>query len=386
MRLCRAGFFAAVLFAVAAADSAARADTFVYRDREGARHEVDARLAGSGQRTHALELSDGQILLVPEAAVIERRPADDPEPINHLAMEKKLLEAFPADKLLTAIERPLVLAMVLARPVDQPRERAQRVAMLRQLGKSFGNVQGKFQEFIRATRVPTRGLRFPLVVLIFEADQDFNDYAAAIIGGDSLSARNVAGFYSALSNHLVLRLSECDTFQVPMHEFIHMQVHNRGVFERLAPVPVWFHEGIATSFEGERGQVRRVPTNITERYANLAAQSRTVTWKQIVEEDRPFRGDLFAGEAYGNAWGMHWLLLTQYKVRYGQYVRRLAEKTALEEYSAADRLKDFEEVFEKSPDELQREFLDRIARAGIRVSATDLPPSPHPPRAAGRPA
>lgn len=351
--------------------SRAQADTFIYSDREGKRHQVEARLAGSGQRIHVLELNDGQLLLVPEAAVIDRRPGNDPPPIDHQAMEKKLIEAFSPERMLTVIDRPLVLGMVLAQPVDQPRERNTRVAALKRVGAFLRGVQGKFLDFIRTTRVPAEGVRFPLAVLIFESDRDFNEYASAIVGDDTLSAQNIAGFYSALSNHLVLRLSECDSFQVPMHEFIHMQVHNRGILKRLAPVPVWFHEGIATSFEGERGQVLRVPSQITDRYANLAARSRTVTWKEIVERDRFFQGDMFAGEAYGNAWALHWLLLTQYKAQYGKYVRHLADRSPLEDYSAEERLKQFEEIIGKSPDELQREFLERIARAGFRVSSSD---------------
>ncbi|MEX1098337.1 MAG: DUF1570 domain-containing protein [Planctomycetales bacterium] len=368
MNALRAGMLLLTALCSLSADGL-RADTFTYVDPNGARQTVEARLAGSGQRVHALELADGQLLLVPAAAVVERKPGDDPAPIDHAAMEKKLAEKFPPEKLVTWIDKPFVLAMVLARPASEPRERAQRLAGLKQAGKYFGNVQGKFLEFIRTTRVPAKPLRFPLVALIFESDQEFNAYTASVVGDATLSAENIAGFYNAMSNQLVLRLSECDTFQVPMHEFIHMQVHNRGIFERLAPVPVWFHEGIATSFEGERGQVRRTPTNVTERYAGVAGRARTVSFREIVQNDRAFQGDVFAGEAYGNAWALHWLLVTQYKVQYGKYVRHLAEKKALEDYSAVDRLKQFEEIIGKSPDDLQKEFLDRIGRAGARDSS-----------------
>ena len=48
------------------------ADKFTLTGRRGETIELEARLAGSGQGTTALELNSGRYLLVPEAAIQDR--------------------------------------------------------------------------------------------------------------------------------------------------------------------------------------------------------------------------------------------------------------------------------------------------------------------------
>ena len=354
------------------------ADEFTYINEDGDTVLAQARLAGSGQKLHALELADGQMLLIPQAAVKQRKIADGPTPIDENQMEAQLKKMFVEERLLVEVVKPFVLAMILAASKDDDSDLRRKQALIKKAGGFLKTVQSTFLRFIRRTRVESTAVRFPLVVLIFESDRNFNQYAAMVTGQKGLSAANIAGFYSQISNQLVLRMSECTTFSTPLHESIHMQVHNRGIFQRLAPVPTWLNEGMATGFEGDGSKVRNGPTTLSTDYSKLALKARRVDWKEIVQEDRAFRGDVFAGEAYGHAWGIHWLLVTRYRSQYGKYVRLMSQKEPLKVDSADVRLKDFETAIGKSVAELQAEFLTAVARAikRKRASVDGFPKTP----------
>jgi hypothetical protein len=188
-----------------------------------------------------------------------------------------------------------------------------------------------------------------------------------------MSAQRMAGFYSGMTNHLAIRLAECRTFEVPLHEAIHQQVYNRNVFQRLAPVPHWFDEGIATGFEGNQGKVNIGPTKISARYARQVLAAKNLSFGQIMADDDGFRGDVLAGEAYGYAWGLHWLMVTKYRTQYPKYVRLLAEKSPLAKQTAEERLSDFRDVFGKAPDEVTKDFRPYLD-TGIRRQKVVLNP------------
>ncbi len=73
--------------------------------------------------------------------------------------------------------------------------------------------------------------------MIFETDEDFEEYTTKHTGGRGLSAGNIAGFYSPQTNYLYVRMSECYDFSTPLHEAIHQQCFNTGVLARLTDSP-----------------------------------------------------------------------------------------------------------------------------------------------------
>ncbi len=340
-----------------------RADRFTYLDEESQTMEVEARLLGSGQGAHALELADGQLLLIPQAALLKRELADGPEPIDTKAMAASLTEKFGPDLVRIQIERPFVVALILSEPLPSSSESHAR-AFLKKVATFLKRVERKFVAYAKSVRFNPQPPRFPMPVLIFETDTDFEAYASEATGNRGLSSGRLAGFYHSITNYLSLRMSECDNFETPLHEAIHQQVYNREVYPRMAPVPVWFNEGIATGFEGDGAHITISPTKVNPRYKNRALNAKTVQWSTIVADDKAFRGDVFAGEAYGHAWGMHWLLVTKYKVKYLQYVKMLAQKEPLTVDLADQRVAEFEHVFGKSAAELQAEFRRRVQPLG----------------------
>lgn len=343
---------------------AAPGDTFTYLNKDRNSVQVEAELYGSGQGVHALRLADGQIQIIPQAAVQNRKVAAGPEPLTPEAALKQLENKFGKVTFRGLAEPPYVIGLILAAPLPKSSERRASAA-LKKAAHFMKSVERVFKEFVKRIRVDTKPPTHPLVLLIFETDDIFNKYNKEVTGGQGLSARNTSGFYSPLSNWLAIRMTECLTFETPLHEAIHQQVYNQHVLKRLAPLPTWFNEGIATGFEGNGEKISIGPSRISRRYSYKAQQPMTLDWKTIVADDSAFRGDVLAGEAYTHAWSLHWLLVSKYRDKYVAYLKLLSQKEPLQVENSKQRVREFEEILGKSVSEFQSEFFMYL-RAGLK--------------------
>ncbi len=341
------------------------ADEFTFTNDAGDEVTVEGRLAGQGQGVFAVELADGGVLLLPERAVTKRVEKEPPEALTHEQVEKNLQETFVDGRVLTIVEEPYVLALVTARKEFDERTLRKKQAGLTKLARLFVSLETKFRSFVRTTRVPVKPVAFPLVVLVFESDANFETYARMVTGDKDLPARNIAGFYDLRSNHLVLRVSEMDDYRTLIHEGVHQQVFNRRIIEKFSPVPVWFNEGIATGFEGDGETLRSDPKIPNEVYGPRALLARQVDFEDIVRGDGMFKSAAFAGPSYARAWALHWLLCTKYRAQYAKYVRLMSAKKSLALDDADTRQKEFEETIGKSVEELEREYAN-VLRLALR--------------------
>lgn len=354
---------------IACANPFAVADEFQYRDRDGNEITLQARLLGSGQGFHALEREDGQIRLVPSGAIVNRTPDDGPVPFDSNGMAERLREIFTPELTRIEIQKSVVVAMVLAAPLEKSSE-GHASTFNKKAARFMNNVDGVFRRYAETMKFPVRDLRFPLVLVIFESDDDFEKYANEATGGRTLSASNITGFYSGLTNWLAVRMSACDSFEVPLHEAIHQQMYNR-VLQRLAPIPKWFDEGIATGFEGNGERINTNPTRVNPRYARQAMNLPPgVQWSQVVGEDASFTADVLAGDAYTHAWCLHWMLATQHKDKYRAYVKHLSEREPLSRTTTAEEHQLFESIFETEMNGLQSEFPQILQQAIKRQKVT----------------
>jgi len=331
------------------------ADTFTVREDDGNTASVEARLVGEGQGAVAIERTDGRIEVVPQQQILQRQPGPDPEPISCTEMVRRLTEKFGAERFRGYADAPYVIGLVLSAPL--PKQFEAKAAVCLKKGATFmKTVERVFLDFINDLKIETEKPRFPLVLLIFETDDDFIQFTAEESGGRGLSARTILGYYSGLTNRLVIRMSECHSFETPLHEAIHQQVYNRGLMQRLSSVPVWFSEGIATGFEGNGDKINGGPLRVSARYARAARRAKTVDWDEVVSDDKAFRGDVLAGEAYAHAWSIHWYLVTRYRPQYIEYLKLLSQKPTLGVDDSATRLSDFAKTFGKRVGDLQAEF------------------------------
>lgn len=360
-------FIAATLLPVCGPVGRVDADTFTIRLESGDLVAVEARLAGSGQNAMALEFSDGQLRVVPAESVVERVEGNDPTPLTCEEVLTRLQQEFGTERMISVIDKPFVIVLLRAStaPADAVAER-QFQNVVKKAGQFFRGMQTSFLQFVKQARVETTPVKYPLVAVIFESDRQFDAYTVSITGQEGLSPESIAAFYDLLSNRLVIRLRECATFDTPLHEAVHQQVYNRGVLQRLAPVPAWFNEGIATGFEGDGERVRSGPRTVSDRYGRMAMQARVVNWREVVANDRAFQGDVLAAEAYGHAWGLHWLLVNKYRGEYNKLVRHFAAKQPLSIDRPDQRVAEFESLIGVSVDQLQREFQQELPRAMSR--------------------
>lgn len=351
-----------------------RGDEFVYVDETGDEVSITARLLGAGQGFQALERTDGQIRIVPTAAIKSRDNSGDPTPVDCDGMAERLKEIFTPELTRIEIQKPVVVAMVLAAPLDRTAE-GHASAFIRKAARFMNNVDGVFRKYADFMHFPIRELRFPLVLVIFESDADFEKYADEATGGRALSASAITGFYSGLTNWLAVRMSACDSFEVPLHEAVHQQMYNR-VLQRLAPIPKWFDEGIATGFEGNGERIDSNPAKVNSRYARLAMKLTSQPWSSVVGNDASFSADVLAGDAYTLAWSLHWMLATQHRENYQKFVTHLSERPSLGEKTAEDEAGHFSKIFGVDMDQLQTKFPQvlQLACKRQKVNLTDPPP------------
>lgn len=352
--------------------SMADADSYTYVDEEGKRTTIEARSIGSGQGFDALERRDGQLQIVPSSAIVERVPGDGPKPFDRTQMTEMLKERFGEDLIRIQEQGSFIIGLVLTAPIEKSSE-GRANTFIQKASRFMNKVDDVFIRYAKLRSFPMREPKFPLVLLIFESEDDFDEYTLEATGATGLSAANIAGFYTPITNWLAVRMSSCDSFEVPLHEAIHQQMYNR-VLQRLAPVPKWFDEGIATGFEGDGERITISPSKVNPRYsAQTQALSGRVNWKTVVENDGAFTADVLAGDAYTLAWCMHWLLANHHEAEYEKYVEELASRKPLETLDSTERLDRFRDAFGVSVMDLQSEFPDRLEFASKRQRVRPKP-------------
>jgi hypothetical protein len=269
------------------------------------------------------------------------------------------------------------VGVVLTAPLPRASERRTET-LLKKAVRYLDQIDRVFTRFARSVRFPVKDPAYPLVMLIFETDSEFEKYTATKTRQATLSAGRIAGFYSQETNYLAIRMSECQDFATPLHEAIHQQCFNRGVLQRFAPIPVWFGEGIATAFEGDGMRVSVGPSKINPRYAQQAVARKLLRWEDIVTKDAAFRGDVLAGDAYTQAWCLHWLLVTKHKDEYADFLKMLSKREPLAAPDPDSRTARFAEIFDAPIGELEGSFpqILRFAMKRQHVPLQEAEPQP----------
>lgn len=338
------------------------ADEITVLDDAGKHVAIEARWVAEGKEAVALERRDGRWEVVPGKQIIKRVPKDGPAPLTPQEVEQRLRKEFDDARLVSLTEAPFVIVLIATQAVDKKSSKRWEQQLKRAM-KFLQGMQTGFLDFAEDAELELHELRFPLVVLIFESDQEFNGYVTAQTEGTGLSAEKIASFYDFLTNRLALRVRECKTFVTPLHEAIHQQAHNRGVLTRLAPVPAWFNEGLATGFEGDGEKLKSGPKAMNRKYAGIALNAKKTSWTDIVREDTAFQGDILAGEAYAQAWGMHWWLYTRHRPEYRKLLQHYSALEPLTTVSAEERLQTFADIVGQSPEELQQAFAQEVGKS-----------------------
>lgn len=232
----------------------------------------------------------------------------------------------------------------------------------------------------------------PLVVVIFADRESYAASAAADLGP---AAGRVVGYYNLLTNRVITYdITGSDTLAAArgrrpgqvgleiltspaassmvatiVHEATHQLAFNRGMHRRLAPVPLWVSEGIATYFEtpdlenargwGAIGSVNR------PRLDHFLATYRPGAIESIIGGDEAFRKAETALDAYAAAWALTHHLLQTRKRDFMAYQRALGAKTPLADDSPAQRRQEFQEAF-GDPRDVEAAVFKAAARLASR--------------------
>jgi hypothetical protein len=341
------------------------ADEFKYSDKDGKELNLQAKVLRDKSGILVIQEPDGRIRLLKNLPELQRLPGEDPEPMDAEAFAAKLKTDLEFPHIRQSIEAPYVVNLILMDTIAT-RDETKVTAFLGKAVRFFKNMESAFQSFTKQMRFESYKTKFPLAVLIFESDHDFEKHVVNTTSNNGLSASNIAGFYDPMSNHLVLRMTECNSFEVPLHESVHQQVFNRGIFQRLAPLPVWFNEGIATGFEASGDRISGTPSKPHARYVQMLQTEHQLQWDELIQKDKAFHGDILAGEAYAQAWSMHWVMVNNHKAEYVKYVKLLGEKQPLDPDSQTIREDDFKAAFDMPLNTLQKEYQTKISAIAKR--------------------
>ena len=144
-----------------------------------------------------------------------------------------------------------------------------------------------------------------------------------------------------------------DTADTIIHETTHQVSFNIGIHSRTGGTPSWVLEGMATTLEAPGMRTRsssekstKVNQERLEWFKSAYSQHRQPgDLAKLIASDDMFRQQTL--DAYSAAWGITWFL-TENPARaqlFSKYLKSLRGRDPLQEYTAQQRLKDFQTVF-----------------------------------------
>jgi len=256
-------------------------------------------------------------------------------------------------------------------------------------GSLFERLHDAFANFWRQAGLELHEPERPLVVVIFADRQRYEAFAGRDLGA---AADRVVGYYNLLSNRvttfdltgsdaparrpgrsagragleILARPEAAGLVATLVHEATHQMAYNCGMHRRLAPVPLWVSEGIATYFEtpdlaSDRGW-RGIGGVNRPRLEKFLAAQRPGMLEPIVLEDEPFRRADEALDTYARSWALTYFLVQTRKDAFVAYLQKLAEREPLAADSPESRRQDFIDAFGAPPAALEEPLLKFMAR------------------------
>jgi hypothetical protein len=325
-----------------------------------------------------VEQADQRYEVVQPGAVVERRPLPAPPPTTPEELGRRILAELPAG---FAVHRTRHYVVCFNTSRDYAKWAA---GLFERLHEAFLNA---WSHAGLAVHEPTQ----PLVVVIFADRRDYEAFADRDIGS---AADRVVGYYNLLTNRVMtydLTATDAAGWRPPggrrgldvlaqpesallvstlVHEATHQMAFNCGMHRRLAPVPLWVSEGIATYFETpdlrNRDGWRGLGVVNRTRLKGFRAAHRPGDIAAVVSADDRFRDADTAVAAYATAWALTWFLVETRKEQFVAYLATLADRQPLTEYPAADRIADFVAAFGIAPNELEAPLERHMARVESR--------------------
>jgi hypothetical protein len=249
------------------------------------------------------------------------------------------------------------------------------LAYARWVGSLFEGLHKAFYNYWTRRGAVLHEPEFPLVALVFDGQASYARYAHAELGD---AANSIIGYYNLKTNRMTTydltgvevagqgfdrnaaaRIEQIlsqpgaeRTVATIVHEATHQLAFNSGLQVRFADVPFWASEGIAIYFEtpnlestkGWRniGGVNRV--NLVN-FRTYLPRRPAGSLEQLLSDDKRFRNQTTATDAYAEAWALNYYLLQTKSEAYVKYLAALAEQKPLIDVEPAERIKQFKQFF-----------------------------------------
>lgn len=324
-----------------------------------------------------LELEDERYELVPPAAIVAREPLDaaaEEETARQLG--QRILADLPAGFDVHTTKHYVVC-------FNTSRDYAKWCAAL------FERLHDAFLNFWEKAGLEVDEPARPLVVVVFADRAAYESHAARDLGP---AADRVVGYYNLLTNRVTtfdltgtdgvarggVRMRGGPAAEIMsspaaaglvstlVHEATHQMAFNCGMHRRLAPVPLWFSEGVAAYFEtpdldATRGW-RGIGSVNRPRLDHFLATHRSGDIAAIVTDDERFRSAEAPLDAYAAAWALTRHLIDTRKRAFVAYARLQAAKPPLAPDSPEQRQREFESAFGATPAEIEADVVKAMAR------------------------
>ena len=217
--------------------------------------------------------------------------------------------------------------------------------------------------------------QFPLIMLIFDTESEFQSYLARSPGAPAFS--QIAGYFSVQTNRVAFYnaagkdkaksgSARWHNLTTVVHETTHQLAFNTGCHRRFADNPLWLVEGLAMYFEspGIQGnkivwtEVGKLNRPRLDRFATYRRSSRSSdAVRSLVTNDDRFRSDSTVGDAYAESWALTYFLIKTRPSQFQRYMKTIAGKQPLEQDTPQKRLGDFQVAFGQDLRMLDSHFL-----------------------------
>jgi hypothetical protein len=236
----------------------------------------------------------------------------------------------------------------------------------------FEELYKRFTHYFRVRGFSPKEPKYPLVAIVFRDQREYYQHAAA--GGTPLQP-NTLGHYEPLTNRVYLYDVTTDTdadwsenAETIIHEATHQTANNVGIHTRFTYPPRWLVEGLATMFEArgvwnaqyDRTQADRINAGrLRDFHHYVATRRQPGALVQLIASDRAFQSD--SGGAYAEAWALSFYLAETQPRLYAQLLQKTAERPMFSEYSDAERVADFMDIFGREMKMFETKFLRYMA-------------------------
>jgi hypothetical protein len=214
---------------------------------------------------------------------------------------------------------------------------------------------------------------FPLVAIVFPTRDDFLRYA---MKDGVKQANGVLGYYLPRTNRVALydigagrggAIANDSNIATVFHEASHQTAFNTGIHNRYAPPPRWVAEGLGTMFEARGVNDSQTYPSAKDRinqgrlkdFRLLLSKRKPGRFLDLLNSDRLFDQDMDA--AYAEAWAFTYFLVETMPRDFARYLAKTAARQPFSNYPAAQRVKDFTDVFGENMALLEAKFLRFIA-------------------------